>query len=338
MTLGESSIPQLVMNKSDLIYYLSGAADDELFARSSAVKMATVGPKVYLRGLIELSNICVRDCYYCGLRLSNDRVVRYNLSDAQVEVAARYALDNEYASLVIQSGELRSEQFTDKIERLLRLVADVSGGALAVTLSCGEQSEATYRRWFAAGAHRYLLRIESSSPVIFGKIHPATIDFDQRVECIKVLKRVGFQTGSGVMIGLPYQSVGDLADDLLWMQSIDIDMCGMGPYIEHVDTPLGSVSAAFDRSARVALTLRMVALLRLLMPSINIASTTALSTLDPVARLRAIEVGANVIMPNITPSADRSHYNLYDNKATDLDLERFNIAYGEQGTSLHYQK
>lgn len=326
------------MNRDELIYYLSGVADDELFERSTAVKAATVGGKVYLRGLIELSNICARDCFYCGLRLSNDRVVRYELSDEDVVAAARYALDNEFASVVIQSGELRSERFTDRIESLLGLIRDISRGSLAVTLSCGEQDEATYRRWFNAGAHRYLLRIESSSPTIFNRIHPSSINFDDRVECIRVLKRVGYQTGSGVMIGLPFQTIGDLADDLLWMKSMDIDMCGMGPYIEHADTPLGSVASMFDREERVRLTLRMVALLRILMPAINIASTTALSTLNHGARLRAIEVGANVIMPNITPSSDRVHYNLYDNKATDLDLEQFDIAYGEQGTSLHYRK
>lgn len=326
------------MHRDELIHYLSGVADDELFERSTAVKAATVGGKVYLRGLIELSNICARDCLYCGLRLSNDRVVRYELSDDDVMTAASYALENKFASIVIQSGELCSERFTDRIEHLLRLIRDVFGGALAVTLSCGEQDEVTYRRWFGAGAHRYLLRIESSSPSIFNRIHPSSISYDKRVGCIEVLKRVGYQTGSGVMIGLPYQTIGDLADDLLWMKTMDIDMCGMGPYIEHVDTPLAGVVPMFDRDERVRLTLRMVALLRILLPTINIASTTALSTLDHGARFRAIEVGANVIMPNITPSDDRVHYNLYDNKATDLDLEQFDIAYGEQGTSLHYRK
>lgn len=325
------------MTKNEIVNYLNAGQDEELFDRAAKVKTQTVGAKVYLRALIELSNVCACDCLYCGLRKSNDKVVRYTLDNQQIEESIKYAIENKYGSVVIQSGEVISQKFTEQIEKIVTQTQNLSNGKLAVTLSCGQQSEQTYRRWFDKGASRYLLRIETSSRELFKKIHPPNIKFDNRIEALQTLQKIGFQTGSGVMIGLPNQTIENLADDLLWLRKIDVDMCGMGPYIPHQQTPLYGKQRAFDQNQTVVLTLRMIALLRILMPDINIAATTALATLDPIARAKAIQVGANVIMPNVTPPNQRSYYNLYDNKATDLDVSQFEIAYNEQGTSQRYQ-
>lgn len=327
-----------LLTRSEIIEYLGGAADEELFARSRRAKLDVVGDRVYLRGLIELSNVCRKNCLYCGIRAGNADVARYELTHDEVLRAVSYAIDERYGSVVLQAGEQTSPRFVDRIEALLREINRLSGGELGVTLSLGEQSRETYARWRAAGAHRYLLRIESFTPELYNKIHPADHSWRARMDCLETLRSFDYQVGTGVMIGLPYQTLEHLADDLLGLVALEVDMCGMGPYVEHHQAPLSRVASAYAPNERVALTLRMVALLRLMMPSVNIASTTALDALDAGSRARCLSIGANVVMPNITPSERRSAYALYENKPTELfDLSAYDIAYGEQGNSLHYE-
>lgn len=222
-----------------------------------------------------------------------------------------------------------------------------------ITISLGEQTLETYRRWKEAGATRYLVRIESSNPVIFKKIHPddKAHNFDRRIKALRDLQEAGYMTGTGVMIGLPFQTLGDLADDLLFMKDLDIDMCGMGPYIEHEDTPLFKYKDfLLPVEERYFLTLKMIALLRILMKDINIASATALQAINPEGREEGIRVGANVIMPNITPVKYHESYNLYKGKPeivqeTDIYIENLEkqisaagdvIGYGDKGNPKHF--
>src|SRR5674476_484617 len=213
-----------------------GADRTLLLKKSAEIKEKFIGNKVWFRGLIEFSNICSKDCLYCGIRKGNKNLVRYNLSDDEIIAAARFAYDNNYGSLALQSGELESQNVTSRIENLLYKIKELSKGTLGVTLSVGEQEHEVYKKWYDAGAHRYLLRIEATNQALYNKIHPN--DFNRRLSCLKSLQDIGYQTGTGVMIGLPFQSLDDLAGDLLFMKNFNIDMCGMGPYIEHVDTPL----------------------------------------------------------------------------------------------------
>ncbi len=347
------------LSKENLIEFLSCKGDEErkLFKHATLVKEQHVGNKVYLRGLIELSNRCQKDCFYCGIRRSNHSPHRYMLSHEETMEAVKRAYERGYGSVTIQSGEWISPEFIKQIDRIVREVKQATNGALGITLSCGEQRKETYRRWFESGADRYLLRVETSSEVLYRKLHPNdnAHTYLQRVKALEALRETGYQVGTGVMIGLPFQTIEQLADDLLFMRQIDIDMCGMGPYIEHPNTPLyAHRDKLLPLEERLHLSWKMVALLRLLMNDINIAATTALEAIDDNAREKAIAVGANVVMPNITPAKYRPGYLLYENKPLpaanddgegDLkSLERrlrdmnHVIAYFQQGNSAHYGK
>lgn len=291
-----------------------------LFDEAYALKVKTIGAAVHLRGLVEISNICRKNCLYCGIRHGNPHNTRYELTEEQVMDAARFALEAGYGSLVIQGGERSDAPFIRKITRIVSAIKELPSGnfpPLGITLSLGEQTAEVYREWYDAGAHRYLLRIESSSRELFGKIHPQDEmhSYDTRMRALEDLKSVGYQVGTGVMIGLPFQTPDNLADDLLFFKSFDIDMCGMGPYLEHSETPLYQYrQMLLPESERLTLSLKMVALLRLLMPDINIAATTALQVLDPDGREKAIMAGANIIMPNMTIAQVRSDYQIYEHK------------------------
>lgn len=344
------------LEKDDIIALLSANEEDsrKLFERSAEIKEKYVGNKVYFRGLIEFSNICGKNCYYCGIRAGNTNVERYNLSDEEIIDAARFAYENRYASVVLQSGELANETFISRIERLLSEIKKLSNSELGITLSVGEQSEETYQRWFNAGAHRYLLRIESTNRSLFEKIHPQNENhsFETRMKSLYSLKKTGYQVGTGVMIGLPFQTLEDLADDLLFIREFDTDMVGMGPYIEHPDTPLFEYNhLLLPQQERLQLALKMIAVLRIMMKDINIAAATALQAIDPMGREKAIKIGANIIMPNITPGKYRNNYKLYENKpCTDenpddctnclearISMTGNTIGYNEWGDSKHFK-
>jgi len=324
-----------------------------LFAEANAVKTSTIGKKVYLRGLIEFSNICGKNCYYCGIRRENKAVKRYELSDDEVLAAVDFAWKNRYGSVVLQSGEQQSARFTQRITHLLNKIKEHTNNEVGITLSCGEQTAATYKEWFNAGAHRYLLRIETSNKELYYKLHPKddTHSFDARLSAIKQLRNDGYQVGTGVMIGLPFQTIEHLADDLLFFKEMNIDMVGMGPYLEHSQTPLYLHKNLLLRpEKRLELSLKMVATLRLLMPDINIAATTALQVLQPEGREMAVLAGANIIMPNMTLPEFRPNYLIYEHKPSVNDdaalskskLEQnlqnagIEIGYGEWGDSRHF--
>lgn len=308
------------LEKDDIVRLLSLQGDEmkRLFKRAMEVKLQYLDNKVHLRGLIEYSNRCRKSCLYCGVRSLNDKVHRYTLTDEEVLDCARQALDLHYGSIAIQSGERNDKAFTDKITELVREIKRLSDGKLGITLSLGEQSEEVYRQWFEAGAHRYLLRIEASNEELYYKIHPKDErhDFHKRLACIDSLLKIGYQTGTGVMIGLPFQTVEDLADDLLFFRRKNVAMVGMGPFIPHQETPLWSYADQIPPAEeRLNMTLKMIAVLRLMMPEINMVAATADQTLDPMGREKAIMTGANVIMPNLTPMGHREDYLIYPDKA-----------------------
>lgn len=330
-----------------------GQEEEDLFAASQALRNQTMGNKVYLRGLIEISNICIKDCLYCGIRKSNSKAQRYSLDDEDILRAALFASEHNYGSIVLQGGERNDKEFILRISRLLEEIKKISNNRLGITLSLGEQEKETYQRWFNSGAHRYLLRIETSNEKLYKKIHPDTPlhSHHTRLACIERLQQCGYQTGTGIMIGLPFQTIDDLADDLFFIRSLDVDMVGMGPYLEHSDTPLFQHhKQLLSQQERLTLALHMIACLRLIMPDINIAATTALQAIDPAGREKALTIGANVIMPNITPTLNRAHYKLYQNKpSADESAEESTqrliesvrasgceISLGEWGDSPHF--
>jgi biotin synthase len=350
-------LEQEELSKADIIWLLESQGEDRtyLFKKSSEVKKHFIGDKVWFRGLIEFSNICSKDCLYCGIRKGNKKLERYNLSDDEILKAARFAYENRYGSIALQSGELESSFVTGRIENLLHRIKELSNGELGVTLSVGEQAPEIYKKWYYAGAHRYLLRVESTNQKLYNKIHPkdSNHDFNRRLECLKNLQDIGYQTGTGVMIGLPFQTMDDLAGDLLFMKEFNIDMCGMGPYVEHADTPLIEHSdKLMPLKERFDLTLKMIAIIRIMMKDINIVAATALQAIDPIGREKAVKIGANILMPNITPGKYRDSYKLYDNKpCTDdsaedcqsclearVSLADAEVVYGEWGDSKHFEK
>jgi biotin synthase len=343
-------------SKSDIISLLSVDNDPErdlIFQKAAEIREKHIGNNIYLRGLIEYSNICSKNCLYCGIRSGNSLVSRYCLNEEEVLSCARYAYDQNYGSVVIQSGERSGQQFIDSIDKLISGIKKLSNSELGITLSCGEQSEETYRRWFESGAHRYLLRIESSNEELYYRIHPRdeNHDFNKRLLALNHLKSAGYQVGSGVMVGLPFQTDENLADDLLFLQKADVDMVGMGPYIEHPETPLFDLRNKIpEPKTRFEKTLLMIAIIRIMMKNINIAASTAMDTLDNEGRIKAILTGANVLMPNITPIKYRENYLIYKDKPFVIEadellvrfkssplLKDFKIIQGKWGDSPHFK-
>lgn len=306
---------------------------------------------VAVRGIIEAGNVCEKDCLYCGIRKSNAKPARYVFSEDQLVDAAERASRAGFRSIVIQSGEIESEKHTAAIENALRRIAPLK---LGVTLSLGEQSYETFRRWREAGASRYLLRIETSSPALYRKLHPQSCSWERRRDCLADLGRLGYQMGTGVMISLPGQTLDNLADDILFFSEMNADMIGMGPYIPHEDTPLASSPLpriASSKEELLTLSLKMTAVTRLCLHDINIAAATALLCLDGNGRIKALKAGANVIMPNVTDEVYAKEYNLYSGKNTvETDLRdimgNLNLSLAEigehlilddYGDSLHYR-
>ncbi len=285
-----------------------------LYEAAYQVKLETVGPTVYFRGIVELSNICSKDCYYCGIRRSNAAVERYQMSEDEIVRDALWAHAQDYGSIVLQSGERQDAAFTEQITRILKRIKAESNGELGITLSLGEQTEEVYRSWFDAGAHRYLLRVETTDPELYRELHPASHDFDTRVACLESLRNIGYQVGTGVMIGLPGQSTEHLVRDIQFFRDRDIDMIGMGPYVLHSETPLADGADAIDPEQQLALGLNMIAVTRLVLRDVNIAATTALQALNPAGREMGLQAGANIIMPNLTATEFRKGYQLYDGK------------------------
>ena len=281
----------------------------EAFAAACEVKAKCGKTDVLPRGLIECSNVCVKNCLYCGIRKGNDKVTRYRIPEAEVAACIDEARKRGYPAVAFQSGEIESEENTAYYERLLAMCR-----GLEVTLSLGEQTDEVYRRWKDAGALRYLIRIETSNRELYAKIHPADCSFDRRLACIRALKKLGYVTGTGVMIGLPGQTTDDLARDIVFFGNENADMVGMGPYVAHPDFPLLPADYQLP-TANYQLSLRMIALTRLYLHDINIVAATALEAMDPgKGHERGLDAGANVVMPNLTPDKYRVSYDLYPGK------------------------
>ncbi|MEQ8175742.1 MAG: [FeFe] hydrogenase H-cluster radical SAM maturase HydE [Syntrophomonadaceae bacterium] len=318
-----------------------------LILSAERVRLAHLGDEVYMRGLIEFSNICRCDCYYCGLRRSNGAVKRYHLGMAQILDKCKEAKQRGIHSIALQSGEIGTDKEVDFIAGLVSTIREFSMGdgspGLGITLSTGELSYAQYKKLYEAGAHRYLLRIETSDRELFRSIHPDEQLFDRRLECLDMLKDIGYQVGTGIMIGLPGQSYHHLAMDLEFFAQRNIDMLGMGPYIPHPQTPL-SRSAKPALSNSYTTTLKMLALARLKMPEINMVVSTALQTLTREGLIMGVRAGGNVIMPIITPEEYREDYALYVDKhyktleqlEREIELAGYRLAYNKWGDPRHY--
>ena len=351
-------VNQQELSREDIIRLLSitdRTEHEQLIKHAYSIKEQTIGRNVYLRGLIEFSNCCKKNCLYCGIRSANTKVNRYTMTDDEILETVELAVKNRFTGIVLQSGEQQSEDFTERITNLIHKIKQATNPEFRFTLSLGEQSFETYKAWFEAGAQRYLLRIETSNEELYRKIHPDNKlhDFKTRLQCLEDIQKAGFQTGTGVMIGLPFQTIENLADDLLFLKEMNIDMVGMGPYLEHADTPLYEHrDSLIPLNDRFNLSLRMIAILRILMPTINIASTTALQSIVPMGREHGLRAGANVLMPNLTPGKYRGNYLLYENKpcideeaddcidclASRVQMIGEEISYNDVGDSKHYKK
>ncbi|MDD3124879.1 MAG: [FeFe] hydrogenase H-cluster radical SAM maturase HydE [Candidatus Kapabacteria bacterium] len=312
----------MAYTKNEIINMLATVADDEvekLRQQAYSVMLENCGSNVYLRGLIEFSNICTNNCNYCGIRKSNHKVHRYQLNRENILQSAIMSMKSGFGSVVLQSGQRQDAEFVGFVCSIVREIKQITKSEMlpngvGITLSVGEQSEETYRKFFDAGAHRYLLRIESSNPELYAKIHPGEMKFENRLHCLEVLKKIGYQIGTGVMIGLPGQTLEDLANDILFFKSIDADMIGMGPFIPHKDTPMNEEKFPWDKNRNYRLGLNMIAATRLVLEDVNIASTTSLQAIAEGGREHGLMFGANVIMPQQTCQEVRNEYLLYDGK------------------------
>ena len=292
------------MNRKAVIELLTTTPAEELYRRADDVRREAVGDEVHLRGLIEFSNICRNDCQYCGIRRSNRRVQRYRMDDDELVETARRAAAMGFQTIVLQSGEdLHFDQ-----ARLCRIIEQIKRMDVALTLSVGESDYADYKAWRDVGADRYLLRIETTDRDLYHRLNPG-MSWERRHECLLMIRELGYEVGSGIMVGQPGQSLESIADDLLYLKELGIDMAGIGPFIPHPDTPL-----ADEQGGTLEQALRTMAVMRLLMPDINIPATTAMETLYPQGRIMALQAGANVVMPNVTEGEYRRLYELYPGK------------------------
>lgn len=278
-----------------------------LFQRAREVRHKIYGRSVYARGLIEFTNICKNDCFYCGIRRSNTSCERYRLSPEEILLCCEKGYELGFRTFVLQGGE--DGFFTD--EMIVDIIRGIKGRYpdCAVTLSIGEKGFESYLAYFEAGADRYLLRHETANAAHYGRLHPPELSSENRKQCLFDLKKIGFQTGSGFMVGSPYQTAENLAEDMLFLRELEPHMVGIGPFIPHKDTPFRD-----EKPGTLELTLFMTGLLRLMLPNALLPATTALGTIHPKGREMGILAGANVVMPNLSPVSVRKKYALYDNK------------------------
>ena len=281
--------------------------DNELFKKADAVRREIYGNEVYIRGLIEFTNYCKNNCFYCGIRSGNKSAQRYRLSHDEILACCKEGYSLGFRTFVLQGGE--DTYYTDKM--ICEIVSDIKSlyPDCAVTLSIGEKSYESYKAFFDAGANRYLLRHETADETHYSKLHPHEMSLKNRKECLFNLKEIGYQVGSGFMVGSPFQTLENIVCDLHFLQELDPDMIGIGPYITHAQTPFKDY-----KNGSLDLTLRLVSILRLMFPHALIPSTTALGTIAPNGRELGLKAGANVVMPNLSPVSVRKLYDLYENK------------------------
>ncbi len=296
------------LSDEELKTLLESDSFNELLARAADIRRReNYGDKVYIRGLIEFTNYCRNNCYYCGIRRDNKKAERYRLTKEEILLCCDEGYRLGFRTFVMQGGEdpyYTDEMICDIVTEIKRRYPDC-----AVTLSIGEKPRESYQAFFDAGADRYLLRHETADSIHYGRLHPEKMSLENRKRCLYDLKDIGYQVGSGFMVGSPYQTTENLISDLRFLQKLKPDMIGIGPYITHADTPF----AGF-KNGDVMLTLRLVSILRLMFPYALIPSTTALGTIHPQGRELGLKAGANVVMPNLSPVSVRKLYSLYENK------------------------
>ena len=302
-TLDVSEYRFLIENRTpDAVAYITSLAVE---ARKSVYQN-----RVFIRGLIEISNICKNDCFYCGIRRSNEKCERYRLREEEIFSCCEAGYELGFRTFVLQGGE--DGYFNDEILcKLLRKIKTAFPDC-AVTLSLGERSRESYQKLRDAGADRYLLRHETADRAHYGKLHPLSMSFGNRMRCLYDLKELGYQVGCGFMVGSPYQTADEIAKDLKFIEQFSPDMCGLGPFIPQSDTPFGT-----EKAGTLELTCYLLSIIRLIKPNILLPSTTALGTIHPKGREMGILAGANVVMPNLSPQSVRKKYALYDNKLSD---------------------
>lgn len=292
-------------SRNDIIEILKDDSNNDwLFSLADKTREEYVGDEVHLRGLIEFSNICKRQCKYCGLRCEDKFIDRYRISKENIISYAEHAVNMGYKTIVLQSGE--DEYYNTDL--MCEIIEGIKKLGVALTLSIGEKTYGEYKAFKEAGADRYLIRIETTDKTLYNQMHP-NMDFDNRVRCLEDLGRLGYEVGTGCLVGLPNQAIESLADDILFFKEINADMVGIGPFIPHPHTPLkDSATGSFT------LALKVMALTRILLKDINIPATTAMETLNPNGRIIALQSGANVVMPNVTTTEYRAKYEIYPNK------------------------
>lgn len=323
----------IVPETAELDRLLNELTDDEesvLFEEARKIRDRAYGPGIFIRGLIEFTNVCRNDCLYCGIRRSNREVSRYRLSEEDILSAAEYGYDLGFRTFVLQGGE--DPWWTD--ERLSGVVKDLSDRFpdCAVTLSVGERSHESYEALKEAGAARFLLRHETADPTHYAKLHPPELTLAHRISCLKDLKALGYQTGAGFMTGSPGQGTEQIRQDLIFLTELSPEMCGIGPFLPHSQTPLRDEAPGDPR-----ITLRILAMVRLLLPEVLLPATTALSTADNRGIERGLSAGANVVMVNLTPEERRKNYQLYDGKQIDTaenGLEKLRTAADSLGMQV----
>lgn len=292
-------------SKNEVIEFLKdNSQNDWLFSLADKIRKENVGDEVHLRGLIEFSNICKRTCKYCGLRCENKDIDRYRIEPDDIIFYAQKAVDMGYKTIVLQSGE---DEYYSR-ELLCKIIKGIKTLDVALTLSIGERCFDDYKAFKDCGADRYLIRIETTDKELYKKMHPH-MSFENRVRCLKDLGKLGYEVGTGCLVGLPGQTIESLANDILFFKEINADMVGIGPFIAHPHTPLKDCL-----NGDFTLALKVMALTRILLKNINIPATTAMETLNPNGRIIALQSGANVVMPNVTTTEYRAKYEIYPNK------------------------
>lgn len=292
------------LTKEEIIDLLSNKEPHKLYLKADEVRKQNLGDEVHLRALVEFSNICRNNCMYCGLRKDNKHITRYRLTKEEIIETAKKAVDLGFKTIVLQSGE--DMYFDEKV--MCEIISAIKKYDVALTLSIGERTYKEYKAFKDAGADRYLMRIETTNKDLYHKLDP-NMSWDNRHKCLLQIKELGYELGSGIMVGLPNQTIESIADDLLYLRDIEVDMAGIGPFIPHPQTPLSNQSGG-----TLDLSLRTMAVMRLLLEDINIPATTAMEVLHPNGQILALQSGANVIMPNLTSATCRRLYELYPNK------------------------
>ena len=295
-----------ISSKKDIIEILKDdSINEELFSYADSVRKKYVGDEIHLRGLIEFSNYCKNTCKYCGLRCENKNIERYRILEDEILEHAKNAANLGFKTIVLQSGE--DNYYT--VNRMCNIISEIKKLNVALTLSIGEKTFEEYKAYKDAGADRYLIRIETTDENLYSKMHPG-MSLENRKRCLRDLKTLGYEVGSGCLVGLPNQSIESLADDILFFKEIGADMIGVGPFIPHPDTPLKDAS-----KGSFFLALKVMAITRILLKDINIPATTAMESIQKDGRIIALQSGANVVMPNVTTTEYRQKYEIYKGKA-----------------------